>query len=216
MARGIEKVGMPPDEAVMPPEARRIRTMFSDINGEMVRRLTERYGSAVPPERLQKLRLPILFEERPEFDRAFKKAPGESPHSGTVLGFVVENSWESPHVALDQNREQLVVSGIHERIHQIADPSAKSAMGDSFYEGVTEHMARDIAGPDGQSHCYDREVSAVENVERKVGRDVVENAYLKGDMVTLRAKVDEAMGIGSLGKFGAEVKKWDDLRDTAY
>jgi hypothetical protein len=214
----IEKVGVPPDEAVRPPEASRIRTMFSDIDREVVRRLTERYGSAVPPERIQKIRdVPILVEGRPEFDRAFKRTPGESHSDGKVLGFALENSWESPHVALDQNLKQFVVTDAHERLHQLADPKAKSAMRDHFYEGMTEHLARDITRPlGGQSDCYEAGVTAVENVERKIGRDVVENAYLKGDMETLIAKLGEAMGIGAVKAFGEGVKDWKDLPDTAY
>jgi hypothetical protein len=219
MAHPIERASGPTAEAVKPPEVRGIRTMFSDIDGEVVQRLTERYGTAVPPERLRKLQdLPTVFEKRPEFDQSFKNAGGELPKNGKVLGFVRENSQESPHVALDQEAEMIASVRRHEGVHQLADPTAKEALGKGLYEGMTEYMARDTVGPlsesaraDDGGRAYEQETALAQSLAEVAGRDVVENAYLKGDVETLRAKVDEALGNGSLESFGAEVRNWDDL-----
>jgi len=209
----IETVSMPPEETVRTPEERGIRTMYSDIDREVVRRLEERYGKAVPAERIGNLHdLPPVFESRPEFDRSYKNANGTPPPAGyQVEGFVRPNLHESPHIATDQELEQLIVTDAHERMHELSDPKAKHNLGDSLYEGMTEHLARDIVGPLGKGHCYEQETAMAEKLENIAGRDVVENAYLTGNMETLTAKVDASLGKGSLGAFGAEVKGWEDL-----
>ena len=218
MSHEVEKASGRPDEVVPRHEEGGMRTMYSDIDKEVVNRLSDRYEGVVPPERLQKLKdLPIAFENRREFGQSIKDAGSEPPQGSEVLGFVRENSQEQPHVALDQGIESVAVTAAHERLHQLADPAAKESLGPAIYEGTTEFLARDVVGPMSESaladrsHVYKLETALAQNLKDVAGQDTVESAYLKGDVETLRSKVDESLGKGSLESFGAEVREWEDL-----
>lgn len=202
-------------------EAKGLRTMYSDVQGEVSRRLTEKYGSLVPPERLQKLKdLPPVFEKRHEFDQSYKRAGGEISHKSQTTGFVNANGLESPHVVRGQEMASLGVSVAHEDLHLLSDPRSKEALGRNMYEGVTEHFAQDIlnitpetlASAD-QNSAYVRETASAKRLCGTVGREVVENAYFKGEIQPLRVKLDEVLGKKNHESFCTEVKTWADLSD---
>jgi hypothetical protein len=209
-------------QAARLPETRAIRTMFSDIDGEVVNRLSEKYGQAVSPERLRRLQdLPVNFEKRANFDRSYEKDAGMPPphaQEGTVFGYVRENSDESPHVSLDQEVMGVSVTDAHERLHQMAAPEAPTALGKGLNEGMTEYFAEDIVSNASERGAelpamgaYPQETALVRNLAEIAGRESVEAAYFKGDIEALREKVDQSLGKGTLESFGAKAKEWKDL-----
>ncbi len=207
-------------QAARLPETRAIRTMFTDIDGEVVNRLTEKYGQVVPSERLRRLNdLPVEFQKREDFDRSYEKDAGAPSPEGKTLGYVREDSFESPHVAVDQSISEVIVADTHERFHQLAAPEASAALGKGLNEGITEYLAEDIVQGSSKNGVevppmgvYPQETALARGLSEVAGREAVEAAYLKGDIEALREKVDQSLGKGTLESFGAKSKEWDDLQ----
>ncbi|MBM4023961.1 MAG: hypothetical protein FJ280_00920 [Planctomycetes bacterium] len=166
-------------------------------------RLCDRYRHLVPPERVRQVKdMPVLFEDRHDFERSYREAGGANPPEGTqAVGFSL-GTLEPAHV--DMHDLQLEKTAIHERVHQLSDPRAREALGEKFYEGVTEDLAIKELGhqPNPElPRCYPRERAAAQELRRICGDDAVDRAYFAGDTRQLGVCLERRLGKDNLAEF---------------
>lgn len=168
--------------------------MFEDLDRAAVDALAERFEGRVPEARIAAMReLPTSFDDPVEFRQAYEAAAGHRPEA-EVVGFSV--GLDAPaHVRTD-DLGAVPEAVMHERVHQLADPSSDRLLGKSLDEGVTERLALETAGLDPEiwpQVGYEAESRRAADIETAVGRDAIEAAYLDGDGTRLAERLEERL-----------------------
>lgn len=176
------------------PELPKVRTMFEDLDRAAVDSLAERFAGRVPESRIIAMReLPTSFDDTGEFQRAYDAAAGRSPEND-VLGF--STGLDAPaHIRTD-DLSAVPEAVIHERMHQLADPSSDRLLGKSLDEGFTERWALETADLDPEiwpQVGYETESRRAAEIEAAVGRDSIEAAYFEGDSSLLAERLEKRL-----------------------
>lgn len=171
-----------------------IRTMFEDLDRAAVDALAEKFAGKVPESRIAAMReLPTSFDSPEQFRQAYKAAAGREPGED-VLGF--SKGLEIPaHVRTD-DLSVVPEAVIHERTHQLADPSSDRLLGKDLDEGVTERYALETANLNPEfwpQRGYEQESRSATEIEDALGRDAIESAYLNGDASLLAERLENRL-----------------------
>lgn len=175
---------------------------YQEVDRAHLEQLCQRYRDLVPPERIQRVEnLPTTFEDRERFERSCRKDKVQLVQGGDrVVGYSQGDS-RPAHVDLDNPQWEKTV--VHERLHQLADPSAEQQLGKGPTEGITEDLAIKEMGAKWDPklpRSYSRERALAHNVRELCGDQPVDRAYFQGDVSELRICLDRRLGEGNLDK----------------
>lgn len=165
-------------------------------------RLCQRDRDLIPPERIQRVEnLPTNYEARERFERSCRKDKVQLVQGADrVVGYSQGDS-KPAHVDIDNPQWEKTV--VHERLHQLADPSAEQQLGKRTTEGITEDLAIKEMGAKWDPELprsYSRERALAHNVRELCGDQAVDQAYFRGDTRELRTCLDRQLREGNLDK----------------
>jgi len=201
----IEKLRAAPDyrprsEVKIDEEALRER-LLQRLDRHTLERIERRFGGFIPPERLAEARgQPVDFQRHCDYLEHLKREGLRPAEGERVLG-----DFDKEGRAIYIDREHVLVSKTlaHERLHELADRRFRALLGSRLDEGMTEHLAREIAGdPElvDVGKCYPRERRIIEMMSARVGEDPLKRAYFQGDWLPLKERVDRELGEGALAE----------------
>ena len=178
------------------------REVLARIDSDVLKSIEKRHGDWIPPERLRSVResAPTALP-REQYETLLRKQSGiPRDEAHRVLGHYDPQS-DEVYVTPNYPVTRQILA--HERLHQLSDPQATSALGRGLEEGVTEWLARDATGDPhfaDQPRVYPREVRIVDMLEALVGEQALKRAYFQGDSQELRRRVSGQLGEGALAK----------------
>ena len=178
----------------------RLQQQLRETDQLYTERLCQRYRDLVPPERIRAMKdLPTAFEDRKHFEQSYVRAGGEQP-AEDVVGFS-RKTIEPAHVATDHIQMRKTI--IHERLHQLSDPTAEQRLGTKLDEGITEDLAIKELGNDwnpDMPRSYPEERAMAHKVRELCGDRAVDRAYFQGDASELRSCLENRLGKAGLDK----------------
>lgn len=179
-----------------------LQALWRQLDQKTLNSITKRYGQYIEPRRLeQALKSDATIMGRDAFDAYLKKvAPKLSEaERKEILGVYLDHK-----VTLDGQQVDVPLTVAHERLHQLANPRFRQALGDKLDEGVTELMARqiyrDLSLADAPK-VYPDNVKIANMLRARVGEERLARAYLEGDIGPLRHIVDADLGRGRFDQF---------------
>jgi hypothetical protein len=118
-----------------------------------------------------------------------------------------------------RDKGDTLTTSIHEKLHQ----KSMSELPTRLNEGITEHYAREKAGPIGSlkdiDHRgreiskpvsdYEKEVEIVRKLESTIGREPLNAAYFEGKTEVLQNEVDKYLGEGAFKKISDALENRD-------
>jgi hypothetical protein len=185
--------------------------IWRDLDQKTLVAIERRYGSQISAQRLSQAgRTPATFMDRATFDKHLRESAPDMSEAKRkqVLGYYFDGQ-----VNVNGNQVQVPLTAAHERLHQLAHPRFRDTFGRDMDEGVTEHFARGIYGDLGLAdmpQVYPQEQRVVNMLGARIGEERLASAYFKGDMTSLRNRLDADLGKGTSERL-AQVMRAHDM-----
>lgn len=171
------------------------------LDRHTLERIERRFGGYIPPERLEEARRrPVEFQRHRKYLEHLKREGLRPAERERILG-----DFDKDERVIYIDREHILVPKTlaHERLHQLGDERFRALLGSKLDEGMTEHLAREIAtDPElvDVGKCYPRERRIIEMLSARVGEDTLKRAYFQGDWLPLKQRLDRELGEGALAE----------------
>jgi hypothetical protein len=175
---------------------------YKEVDRAHLERLCQRYHNLVPPEQIRAVKdLPTAFEDRQHFEQSCCKDHVQRFQDGDQVVGYSRGTLEPAHVDVDNSQWEKTV--VHERLHQLAEPSGARQLGRCLNEGVTEDLA--IHEMEARWHpelprSYPEQRALAHKMREVCGDRPVDRAYFQGDVRELRTCLDDRLGKGSLDR----------------
>ncbi len=175
------------------------------------REIADRYGAFIDSDhRKPETEARVQFDSRRAFrERLLEINPNlDSADLERTLGF-----WDGKtiFVRADANKEKLLNTVIHEKLHALSSPHLGVVLGKPLEEGSTEHLTaklipverglfghalrldpetrRLVPDEEARAPCYEQEERLVSMIEAQAGEEALAKAYFQGDLSPLRDRL---------------------------
>lgn len=185
-------------------EVAHLQGLDRNLNEHVLNHLEIRYSRWLPPERLAAERQRIArIEPKEDLQQNLRENFPDIPAAErqAVLGYC---SGDERHI---ERNMQTPSTLLHERLHGLSHPEAKSVLGNHLYEGLTEDLA--TGNPEfylklkDTKVCYPENLETVKLLRARMPESALYDAYFKGDDRRIKDYVDGDLGDGA----------WDRVRE---